>query len=153
MLDKNLVMTDLSFESAEQAIRFGAQQMLQCGYVKEGYADAVVEREKEFPTGLPTQPCGVAIPHTNSSLANTNALCFMKLKKAVRFRQMGDDEAFVEARCIVLLAVAGGEGHMDLLAGLMELFSDEALLAEILRAATADEIAAILKKSGSLTTA
>ena len=34
------------------------------GYVKESYTSAILEREKQFPTGLKTPGINIAMPHT-----------------------------------------------------------------------------------------
>ncbi|MEA4970556.1 MAG: PTS sugar transporter subunit IIA [Candidatus Pelethousia sp.] len=128
IIDQDLIFTDLRFDTAEQAILFGAEQLRRKGCVKDGYAASVAAREKQFPTGLPTEPIGIAIPHTNSDMVNHSAICLMKMARPVEFRQMGDEETRVFASVVILLAVAGGQEHMELLSGLMELFSDDALL-------------------------
>lgn len=151
--EKSLVFTDLAFENADQVIRFGANELYKSGYVKESYGESVAAREREFPTGLPTEPYGIAIPHTNSSHVLKNGLCMLRLKSPVRFRQMGDEEAAVDARLVILLAVESGDGHMDLLTDLMELFSDEELLEKLASAGTREEILELLEKAHSSTIA
>ena len=69
---KSLVFIDVAFDTAEQVIRFGADELYKTGYVKESYGASVAERERDFPTGLPTEPYGIAIPHTNSSINRLN---------------------------------------------------------------------------------
>ena len=144
---KSLVFIDVAFDTAEQVIRFGADELYKTGYVKESYGASVAERERDFPTGLPTEPYGIAIPHTNSSLKN--GLCMLRLKSPVRFRQMGDEDEDVDARLVILLAVESGDGHMDLLTDLMELFSDEELLEKIASAETKEDILSLLRNANS----
>lgn len=151
--EKSLVFTDIAFENVDQVIRFGANELYKNGYVKESYGESVAEREREFPTGLPTEPYGIAIPHTNSSHVLKNGLCILRLKSPVRFRQMGDEEETVDARLVIMLAVESGDGHMDLLTDLMELFSDEALLEKLASAGTREEILELLEKAHSSTIA
>lgn len=146
---KSLVFIDRAFDTAEQVIRFGADELYKNGYVKESYGASVAERERDFPTGLPTEPYGIAIPHTNSSHVLKNGLCMLRLKSPVRFRQMGDEEEIVDARLVILLAVESGDGHMDLLTDLMELFSDEELLEKIASAETKEDILSLLQNANS----
>jgi len=147
MFDRNLVFRELHFADAEEAIRFGAEKLYRGGYVTEAYADSVVERERKFPTGLPTEPFGIAIPHTDHAFVKQSGICCMKLKEPLFFRQMGNEEETVTVRFVMLLAVSGGEEHIDLLSGLMELFSNEELLTELDRAADEEEIVAVLEKA------
>ena len=147
MLDMDLIFTDLTFETPEQAIRYGAQAMWQHGYVKKEYAESVLEREEQFPTGLPTEPFGIAIPHTNSSFVNKDAVCMIRLAHSLPFRQMGDSDTRVDVRLLFLLAVSVGDTHIELLSKLMEMFSDEILLKQMMTAADKETIAEILEQA------
>ncbi len=147
MIDKQLVFTDLEFDNAEEVIRFGADKLCKAGYTKETYGDSVVEREKEFPTGLPTEPFGIAIPHTNSSFVKKSGICCIKLKKPVVFHQMGNGEENIEAHFVILLAISDSSEHLELLSGLMELFTNEELLTQIEEAENEEKIAEILEKA------
>jgi len=62
---------------------------LATGYVSEEFAEDVWEREKIFPTGLPTQPFGVAIPHADPDHVKQSAVCLGILNSPVFFNQMG----------------------------------------------------------------
>ena len=147
MFDRKLVFRELYFENAEEAIRFGAEKLYQAGYVTEMYADSVVEREREFPTGLPTEPFGVAIPHTDSTFVKQSGICCMKLKEPLDFQQMGNGDETVSAHFVLLLAISGGAEHMVLLSGLMELFSNEELLVQLGQAVSEEEIVSVLEKA------
>lgn len=147
MLKKDLIFTGLSFDTPQEAIEFGAREMCDRGYVKESYGPAVIEREVQFPTGLPTEPIEIAIPHTDSRHVNRNAVCMLKLTKPVEFRQMGDEQNRVAAIIVLLLAVSD-EDHMDMLAELMELFSDEEMLRSLYEAPTQQETVALLSRKG-----
>ncbi len=149
MFEKNLVFGEQLFKNAEEAIRFGAAKLFVAGYVTEGYADSVVEREREFPTGLPTVPYGIAIPHTDSRFVKKSGICCMRLKEPLSFRQMGAGEETIEVYFVLLLAISDGAEHMDLLSGLMELFSNEELLEQLERAADEEGIIEILEKTKS----
>lgn len=35
------------------------------GYVRDSFLDAILAREKAYPTGLPTLPVAIALPHTD----------------------------------------------------------------------------------------
>ena len=71
MIDKNLIVKGGSFQNYEEAIKFGGRLLYENGYVDSGYTDSVLEREAQFPTGLPTQGVPMAIPHTGSEDAGS----------------------------------------------------------------------------------
>lgn len=59
-----------------------------------------------FPTGLPTEPIGIAIPHTDAERVNRGASAVGVLPQPVVFTEMGcDDDSFVDVYAIVVLAI------------------------------------------------
>ena len=57
-----------------QVLESLSSQLFASGMVKASFSGAVIKREEVFPTGLPTEPVGVAIPHTDSEHVLKNAL-------------------------------------------------------------------------------
>ena len=53
-LNEDLVLMEVDAKDKFDLLRQAAQCLQTHGYVKESYADAVIEREKVFATGLPT---------------------------------------------------------------------------------------------------
>ena len=60
-----LVFFGESFEDQEDFFKEASKNLLELGYVTEGYFKAVVEREVSYPTGLALENISIAIPHTN----------------------------------------------------------------------------------------
>ncbi len=148
MLDKDLIITQLSFASAEEAIRFGGKLLFERGYVKECYIESVLERERIFPTGLPTEPVSIAIPHTNSDCVIKSSMCMMVLDEPLKFSQMGDADIPVMAKIIIMLAVSSAEGHLEFLSNLLTILSEKTLLERISHAHSKDEIYELMLASG-----
>ncbi|MBF8969629.1 PTS sugar transporter subunit IIA [Streptococcus sp. NLN76] len=70
-----------------------AQALLEHGLVTEEFLSNLVEREKQYPTGLPLAPIderlpNVAIPHTESSFVNQTRIVPVKLKHPLIFHNM-----------------------------------------------------------------
>lgn len=63
LFNESLVFLDYPVDSAEDFIRKMSSYLESEGMVLPTYVDAVLNREKVFPTGLPTIPFPVAIPH------------------------------------------------------------------------------------------
>lgn len=148
MLNRDLIITNLSFASAEEAIRFGGKLLYEKGYVEERYIESVLEREKVYPTGLPTDPVPIAIPHTNSDCVIKSSMCMMILDEPLKFYQMGDLETPVMAKIVMMLAVGSAEGHLEFLSELLTILSEYSLLEQISQTPSADEIYDILLASG-----
>lgn len=56
---------DVNPATAEGIISFMSERLAQAGYVDGSFCEAVLEREKKYPTGLKTKTHAVAIPHAD----------------------------------------------------------------------------------------
>jgi len=99
------------------------------GYVKNSFGRAVLEREKVFPTGLPTEPVGIAIPHTDCEHVNRAAIAVGILPETVAFQEMGClDESYVDVHAIVVLAIHDPKAVTGVLRELAMSFQDAEFL-------------------------
>ena len=87
--DKNYLAVSLSGENDKEILGQMADVMFQEGYVNEGFHNAIIRREENFPTGLPTGEINVAIPHTDPEYVNRPAVCLGILDSPVKFNVMG----------------------------------------------------------------
>lgn len=143
-LNEDLVLMEVDAKDKFDLLRQAAQCLQTHGYVKESYADAVIEREKVFATGLPTV-MGVAIPHTDVEHVNTPAVCIVRLKKPVDFVIMGDDTETVSVDCIFMLAMKEAHAQLTLLQNLMGILQDADALKLVKEGTSAKEICAFVK--------
>lgn len=96
------------------------------GFVLPGYAENVLLREADYPTGLPTNIMKVAIPHAiESTTVVTPSIVIVKLKEPVEFGEMGSLENKVDVDLVMLLAVKGDKSQLIILQKLISIFSDE----------------------------
>lgn len=106
--------------------------LLEKGLVKETFLNAILEREKEFPTGLNFGCFNVAIPHCDPKhVINENIIIVVPNEK-IYFRDMGLNENELPIDLIFLLLVKKGEKQANILEKLMEIFSEETILKEII---------------------
>ena len=129
MLDKVFVI-DGSAVNAEEAIKTTGSKLMEEGYVKESFINACLEREKVFPTGLPTE-IGVAIPHCDAIHVNKPAICVLRLSKPVQFQNMGGEEAPVNCEYIMNLALHKQEDQVVLLSRIIKMVQDTEFLRKI----------------------
>ena len=73
-LNKDLIYFFNEKVDRDEAMMKLASLLKNGGFVKESFEKAVLDREKIFPTGLPTKPIGVAIPHTDAEHVNKGAM-------------------------------------------------------------------------------
>ena len=104
--------------SAADVLRAVAEQALEQGFVRDTFAEALLAREMEFPTGLPT-PFPVAIPHTGPEHVLRPALAVVLLDPPVEFGEMGGADRTVAVRLAVVLMVTDSSSQVGLLSRLI----------------------------------
>src|SRR5574342_659735 len=95
------VLVGVQAAYAQEAIQKLAAALVHTGHVTPEFTDDVWKREQTYPTGLPTQPMAVAIPHADPEHVEQSAVCIGILKSPVGFTQMGTDgSAILDVRLI-----------------------------------------------------
>ncbi|WP_079710456.1 PTS sugar transporter subunit IIA [Paraliobacillus ryukyuensis] len=125
--DESLILKDMEVSSKEEAISLMADRLAEKGFVKSSYKQAVLEREEEFSTGLPTHGCSVAIPHTDSKHVNQKAISLAILKHPVIFGVMGECTT-TPVKLIFMLAMDEEHSQLTLLQRLMQIFQNAEML-------------------------
>lgn len=126
MLDTNIKVVKIEGDkSAEEALSILAESLIIEGWAKPGLTEAVVTRERSFPTGLHTPTLDVAMPHTDPEWTLVPAIVIGALENPAPFKAMDGSKEVVNARLIFLLAIPEGKKHIRLLQGLTRLFSRE----------------------------
>jgi len=131
ILSKELVFSQVKASTSDEVIHYLAEQLHQDGKVKDTFEQAVKDREKVYPTGLPTGKIAVAIPHTNVEYVNEAAIAFATLAEPVKFHNMAVTDQTVDAQVVVMLAMKNPHSQVSMLQKLMALFQDQALLAQL----------------------
>jgi PTS system galactitol-specific IIA component len=122
----------------EEGIAAAIEPLVETGAVLPGYIAAAIAREKNYPTGLPTSPCGVALPHADGQV-NQPALSLVTLIEPVAFAEMGTPEQTVPVKIVIALALQPHQ-QTDAIAALMQLIQHEAFLEAMTQAAGDDEL-------------
>ena len=131
ILYEDLINFDVIAKNYEEAIRYNSKVLVKEGFVEEGYADMVIEREKDFPTGLIATGRGIAIPHTNPSLVKKQAVCVLIPKNPVDFTMMGTTDQVVKAEVIFPLVIKDPDSQLSLLKKIVQLLQNDQLIDEI----------------------
>jgi len=129
LLREEHIATDLQVENAEQAIRRLSRLLEETRQVEPAFADEVCKRERVFPTGLPTEPFPVAIPHADPDYVRQSGLAIGVLARPVTFHQMGADASKqLAVRLVFLLAMHEAEKQVTLLRELVSVLQNPSLL-------------------------
>lgn len=142
------VLTDLRASKPKEVIRKLTRPLVQSGHVAPAFAEDVWKREQTFPTGLPTQPLAVAIPHADPDHVNQSAVGIGVLRSPVCFKQMGTDGSVVlEVRLVFLLAIKEREKQVELIQQLVTVIQNQDLLEGLVAARDAREAVDLIRKT------
>ncbi|MFM1652618.1 PTS sugar transporter subunit IIA [Brevibacillus sp. B_LB10_24] len=144
MLRPEFIVLQSKAASAEEVIKQLSDLFLAHDIVKESYCEAVVERERQYPTGLPSKEVFIAIPHTDSSHVKESGIAIATLETPVSFGMMGDAEKKLDVGLVMLLAIADPQKQLELLKNIMGVLSNGSLLKSIKEASTAEQVAGVL---------
>lgn len=144
VLKKELVLVGMDAASAEEAMRALAKTMLAQGLVRESFVEAVLEREKTYPTGIPAKAFDIALPHTMAEHVIEPCMAVGVLKEPVEFRQMGTPDIVLHPRLIFMLAISDPKEQLGQLKKIMKLLQNEELLLGIRDADSAERVVELL---------
>jgi PTS system galactitol-specific IIA component len=144
LFQEQLIILQVRAPSAEDIIRTLGEIMFSEGYVKETFIASVLDREKEFATGLPLGEHNIAIPHTDSVHVNKQAIAIGVLQSPVEFHVMGSPEQVIPVDIVFLMAIKEQEDQVKYLQTFAELLQDPLVPERIYRAKSASEIVNLL---------
>ena len=129
--EKN-IFVDLEVADFPELIHKIAQPLIDDQDVVAEYPLQVIKREEGFPTGLPTEPIGVAIPHTDAKYVKNNRVTIAALKDPIKMEVMGGmDDDKIEVSIVFLLALGQSNKQLNILQKLMSILPDAELLERI----------------------
>lgn len=139
-VDERFVFFEPQAKSDSEVIRILARALQEAGFVKESFEEAVLQREQEFPTGLPTPEFGVAIPHTDPEHVLHPTIAVAILKTPITFKEMGNPDSSVAVNLVCLLALEGTD-YVTLLSQFVEAIQEKEFLHKVCTSQDAKEIA------------
>jgi PTS system galactitol-specific IIA component len=143
MLDERLFVLNLEVNDRKEVIENLGRKLLDYGYVKEGFIEAVLEREEKSPTGLPTF-IPTALPHADAKYSLKPGLAMATLKKPVRFREMGNPKKTLKVELVFLVALNDPKKEVLLLKQLVQILHGEEQIKRILCVQNSSKVMEVL---------
>jgi len=140
LVNKQLINLEGVGENQKDLLQQLSKTLFDKGFVTDGFATAIVEREEEFPTGLQLEKTAVAIPHTYSEYVKKPFIYVVKLANPVTFIQMGTSDVEVDVHFVVVLGISEPKNQTGLLVELMNVFQQEAFIEALQNGQTEEEI-------------
>lgn len=120
------------------------EKLLQNGKVKENFYEAVLEREREYPTGLKFEKWEVAIPHVSPEYVLESTIAIAVLDEPVEFKRM-DDESSVHVNVVFNIALGKDGKQIEILQDIMAIFADSEKMERIVKAESPEQVISIIK--------
>lgn len=144
--DKTLV-TIIESPKAYTAVEHKlAKVLLDHGYVHESYADAIVEREKSYPTGLAFGKHSISMPHCGIEHVITPAICMGVLKHPIPWHRMDDPKSTCNVELVVMLALTEPHSHITMLQRVATLIQNQEFVTQIIDSSTAENAYTLAKR-------
>ncbi len=148
LVEEKLILTEMEARDNYDVIKKLGNILLKKGYVKDTFTDAVIAREKEYPTGIQGVGCNIAIPHTDNSHVLNPGIAIGILKENVSFNKMDDPSEELNIKIVFLLAIKTPVFHLEALRGIMNMVQDSEMMEMICACKNSKEIINILRREG-----
>lgn len=144
IIEKNHYVFHESFSTWQEAIRAGAQPLLDDGTIEEPYVDAIIECVNTYGPYIVICP-NVAIPHSvlGSTGVNSTDIAFMRVEKDVVF---DPNDPGRNARLFFTLAATDKDQHLANMAAFAKMICKNGLLDDLLEAKCAEDVLKIAEK-------
>lgn len=143
-LRKELIKVGLDAADEEDALRQMSAEFVALGVAKDSFPEALLERERVYPTGLPAIAFDIAIPHCASENVNETSMGVAVLAHPVEFLQMGSPEIILHPEILFMLAIKDPKKQIETLQKIMGVIQNADLLNAIKKAQSADEVYELL---------
>lgn len=146
LVEKNCILLDQDVHSFKEVIQLIGAEFEKAEIVKPSYVEAVVAREKVFPTGLAADGHNIAIPHTDPEHVLRPGMGVVVTKEPIEVSMMGSPNIKLQSKIFFPLAMEHPKKQLDLLRQLMNVFKTKEDLDTISSATTPEEVLAVTSK-------
>lgn len=142
----DVIILNSNASSWEELFNEVSEYLLKNGIVKNGYKEFLINREKEFPTGLKfNDSFAIALPHADIQYSNKQCAVIVKPNKEIWFNRMDEKSETVKVDIIVFLIITDAKTYNKFLSNLMILFQNPKVQ-NIIKEGKLDLLAEELKK-------
>jgi len=132
-----LIFLQVSEESKEDLLHKICSKVEEKGYITTEFAEDLIRREIEFPTGLDT-PIPIAIPHIGTNCRDS-FFSMTTLKDPVEFENMDGSETMIPARIVFLFGIVEPEEQVKVLRKLSAMFRNRSFLDSLYKSSDPEE--------------
>jgi len=106
------------------------QELIKKELVKDNFVDGIIEREKNYPTGIDLsmiegQKYNVAIPHTEREYCRSKCIVFVKAKHDITFKNMISPDEKLKVRYLFIIINDENDAQTNILASIMDFITQK----------------------------
>ncbi len=144
-IKEELIFPNLSFVNSNEVLEYLATKLYEKNLVIEEYIESVLEREGEYPTGLPAK-INVAIPHTDNKFVKETAIAVGILDSPVEFNSMENPNKKLKVNLVIMLAIKDSNKQINLLQSVISLIQNDSDVKNIIESSDKANTKNILSK-------
>jgi PTS system galactitol-specific IIA component len=144
ILSPQAMCLGVSAQSSDEVIALLGERLIAMGKVKPDYVEALIDRERTMPTGLPLGAINVAVPHSDPAHVLAPAIALATLTESVSFASMDDPDEKLPVQIVIALALNDKDAQIEMLQAVAGLIQSPGALAALASARTPDEVFAAL---------
>ena len=150
LIEKDLIFKE-DFVSLDQAFKCLSKIFLERGLVKQGYLEALMEREKNYPTGIDLTAGSqefpnIAIPHTESMYCNATKVIVIKLERDIVSKDMMNPDKDLNVKYLFMILNKDGGEQSNILAKIMEFATNKENISMLAASDSLDSIYDVVNK-------
>lgn len=146
LIPKKLIFIDKKFSNTDDLFEDVSDFLVSENYVESTFLSAIKEREQQFPTGLPLEKYGVAIPHTDPEHIKEEFVAVIVCKEPVEFKSMENMDDIVNVQLAFILGLKDPNKQLQTLQDLIMIVQDKEKVQNIIESTSASEVLEHLKK-------
>jgi PTS system galactitol-specific IIA component len=127
----DLVFRDKEYKDYEDLLSDVMKTLVDKKCVEKEFEEALIEREKEFPTGLQLDGYAVAIPHGGSQYVLKDFISLVTLKNPIKMNRMDNPEEALTVDILFIIGFGKSETHLQCLKQLMGLIQDPKVIEDL----------------------
>ncbi|PJI09043.1 MULTISPECIES: PTS sugar transporter subunit IIA [Clostridium] len=113
------------------------QKLINKGLVKKNFVKGIIEREKNYPTGMDLsvvegQKYNVAIPHTEREYCSSKCIVFVKLKNEIEFKNMISPDESLKVKYLFMIINDENDAQVNILANIMDFITKKSNMDKLL---------------------
>ena len=147
LFDEKMMRVGAQAANTEEAIKLLGAMMAREGFVEEAYWEDVYKREQTFPTGLPTQPVAIAIPHADPDRVIKSGIAIAVFSQPVKFCIMSSNEPDeLDVPVVLMLALKDFKQQTAVIRDLLTLIQSKTIITDIYKAVLPREIYQVIRQ-------